>query len=115
MNFIETLADDCVFAKNAEELWKLASSFESDFFIVNFFANWCFPCKKIKSTLSSVQVNSRVVLFEINVDELSYIAKSELFSVNKIPTLFIFKKGKLLFRVNDSSISKFDLEKILNS
>ncbi|MCR5488083.1 MAG: thioredoxin [Lachnospiraceae bacterium] len=62
--------------------------------VVDFFADWCGPCKMLSPVLESLSEDyeGRVSFFSINVDENQEIAME--YSVNNIPNLILLKKGE---------------------
>jgi rhodanese-related sulfurtransferase/glutaredoxin len=61
---------------------------------VDFGAPWCPPCKKMESTIDSLQKVFTVI--KINVSEQEEISKA--FSIEEMPTLIYYKKGVEVFR-----------------
>ena len=61
--------------------------------LVDFWAEWCGPCKAIAPALEDIARNlgDRVKVVKINIDENQKIAAQ--FAVRAIPTLIIFKDG----------------------
>ncbi len=77
------------------------ASFETDVLnagepvIVDFWAEWCMPCKQISPALEEIaqDMGGKVTVAKINIDENpSTPAK---YGVRGIPTLMIFKGGKV--------------------
>lgn len=65
-----------------------------DIVILDFWANWCGPCRALGPILESfANQNSNIKIGKINVDEETELAKK--FEIMSIPTLIIFKNGKL--------------------
>lgn len=62
--------------------------------VVDFWANWCGPCKALVPILDEVEkeMGDKVVFAKLNVDEDIDTARS--YGVMTIPTLIIFKNGK---------------------
>lgn len=57
--------------------------------IVDFFANWCGPCKMLGPVLEEL---SDVKVVKIDVDQEEDLARR--FGVMSIPALYLFKDGK---------------------
>ena len=64
--------------------------------IVDFWATWCGPCKMIAPNLEQLAKDNegKIKVGKINVDE--EIALASKFGIASIPTLMLFKDGKLV-------------------
>jgi len=64
--------------------------------LVDFWAAWCGPCKAIAPSLEQLatEMAGRVTIAKVNVDENGDL--SNRFGVRNIPTLLIFKDGRLV-------------------
>ena len=62
--------------------------------LVDFYADWCGPCKMIAPELEKVESEVKVV--KVDVDEFEKLAKE--YGVMSIPTLILFENGKELKR-----------------
>jgi|TARA_B110000908_G_scaffold16834_1_gene18911 thioredoxin 1 len=62
--------------------------------LVDFWAEWCGPCKAIGPSLEemSVEMKDKLKIVKINVDENP--ATSQNYSIRSIPALMIFKNGE---------------------
>ena len=58
--------------------------------LVDFYANWCGPCKMIAPELEKAESNIKVV--KVDVDEFEDLARE--YGVMSIPTLVLFENGK---------------------
>ena len=63
--------------------------------LVDFYADWCGPCKMIAPILEVIaEERNDINVLKINVDELPRIAGR--FGITSIPTLMVFQNGQLL-------------------
>ncbi|APD50603.1 thioredoxin [Francisella hispaniensis] len=61
--------------------------------LVDFYADWCGPCKTLAPILDQLSKNyTKAVIVKVNVDENQNLAAK--FAIRSIPTLIIFKNGK---------------------
>ena len=58
--------------------------------LVDFYADWCGPCRMLSPTLEELSNNINIV--KVNVDASPIIAQK--FGIMSIPTLIVFKDGK---------------------
>ena len=67
--------------------------------VVDFWAEWCGPCKMIAPILSEVadEQAGKVQVAKLNVDENPDIARR--FDVMSIPTLLVFQNGEQVKRI----------------
>lgn len=67
--------------------------------VVDFFANWCGPCRKMGPILEEVEqdLNSKVKFAKINTDDNLEMAKK--YQVSGLPTLMVFKNGEPVERM----------------
>ncbi len=61
--------------------------------IVDFYADWCGPCKMMAPILDEIETEYKHVKFvKVNVDEEQELAQS--FAIMSIPTIKVFIHGK---------------------
>ena len=66
--------------------------------LVDFWAEWCGPCKMIAPVLEEIAKDQegRLTIAKLNIDDNPDIARR--FDVMSIPTLLLFKDGELVQR-----------------
>lgn len=74
------------------------AAIQSGFALVDFYADWCGPCKMMSPIVDEIaDERTDVTVAKVNVDESSKLASR--FGVVSIPTLIIFKDGKEAGRI----------------
>lgn len=68
--------------------------------LIDFYATWCGPCKTQMPILEQLynEVSDRVRIIKIDVDKNQSIAQQ--YQVRGVPTLMLFKKGKMVWRTS---------------
>ncbi|RKZ13102.1 thioredoxin [bacterium] len=66
--------------------------------LVDFWAPWCAPCKMVGPVIEELagEYDGKVKVGKINVDEPQSQALAAKFGIRGIPTLMIFKGGKVV-------------------
>jgi len=66
--------------------------------LVDFYADWCGPCKVVHPILDELKVKMKdqVVILKINVDKNAKVAAK--YQIQSIPTLILFRNGKIKWR-----------------
>ena len=66
--------------------------------LLDFWANWCAPCKMLAPVIDRLaeQYAGRVKVAKIDIDEHSALA--ERYDIQSIPTILLFKDGKVTAR-----------------
>lgn len=79
---------------------------------VDFFATWCGPCKMMHPILEELHesLGEKVRIIKIDIDKNEQL--SSAYNVRSVPTLMIFKDGKLEWRASGVHRAQ-DLEQIL--
>lgn len=70
--------------------------------LVDFFATWCGPCQMLAPVLKEVKaaLQDQITIIKIDVDKNTALTTqySTLYQMRGVPTLMLFRKGKLLWK-----------------
>lgn len=81
--------------------------------LVDFSAEWCGPCKMMAPILKEIahKYDGKLSVIKIDVDKNEKAAQA--YNIVSVPTLMIFKKGEILWRVS-GAMQQSALEKIVD-
>ena len=81
--------------------------------LVDFFANWCMPCKMFSPVLDAVaeEFEGKVNCYKVDVDNAADIAAK--YKIMSIPAVLLFKGGEVLDKFN-GSLPKDQVVEFLN-
>lgn len=82
--------------------------------LVDFFAEWCGPCKAMAPALDEVaqDMAGKVKIRKIDVDENPEITNK--YQIQAMPTLILFKDGEVAARHTGALVQKSKLEAWIN-
>lgn len=82
--------------------------------LVDFFAEWCGPCKMLAPILKQVkdELGDEIKIVKIDVDKNQSLASK--YGVRGVPTMLLFKNGKQLWR-QSGVLQKNDIVKVVRS
>ena len=79
-------------AESVKHFEELINTTDRDFVFVDFYAQWCGPCKRIAPKLEKMTSEFPNVLFlKVDVDEAEDLAAK--YEIRAMPTFIVFKKG----------------------
>jgi thioredoxin 1 len=64
--------------------------------LVDFWAEWCGPCKMVAPVLEEIAVQhaDRITVAKLNIDENPQVAQQ--YQIMSIPTMSVFQDGKIV-------------------
>ena len=74
--------------------------------LVDFFAEWCGPCKTMGPELKKFADTHKEKVRVLKVDIDKNRATAEQFNIQGVPTLMLFKNGKVLWRQSGAMNAK---------
>lgn len=82
--------------------------------LVDFFADWCGPCKMLGPILKDVkaEMGDQVKIVKIDVDRNQELAAK--YQVRGVPTMILYKNGKQLWR-QSGVLQKHQLTEVIKS
>lgn len=81
--------------------------------LVDFFAEWCGPCKMMKPILNDLheKMGQNIRILKVDVDK--WPEASNHYNITGVPTLMIFKNGEIVWR-QAGVVPAVSLQKIIN-
>ncbi len=82
--------------------------------LVDFYAEWCGPCKVMKPVLEelSLQMKGKIRIIKVDVDKSP--SASSTYGVQAVPTLVLFQSGRILWR-HSGVMQAAELKKIIET
>jgi thioredoxin 1 len=65
---------------------------QNSLILVDFWAEWCGPCKRLSPILDEISKDSGLLVGKLNIDENP--EKTLEYSIHSIPTMVLFKSGQ---------------------
>ena len=80
--------------------------------LINFYAEWCAPCKKMEPYIKKIQADlaDKVTIIRLNADENKTLTTE--MKIDELPTLILYKNKEIIWK-HSGFISEEDLKKQL--
>lgn len=81
--------------------------------LVDFFATWCGPCKKMHPILEQLkgELGDSIRIIKLDVDKNENL--SMIYHIQSVPTLMLFRKGEVVWR-QSGALSLNELKTIIS-
>ncbi len=68
--------------------------------IVDFYANWCMPCKMIMPSLEEIssEIIGRAKIVKLDIEEAVDVVSR--YNIKTVPTLLLFKNGEVMDQIS---------------
>ncbi len=99
-------------AKDDESINYTALINQEGIVVIDFYADWCAPCKRMKPSLEKLDNEIGVKVIRIDADKNPALCKQE--NITALPVLKYYKKGQLL-KVQEGFIGEKELFETVNS
>ena len=87
---------------------------EKKMIFIDFYTTWCGPCKMMHPILEEVKkrLGDKVIILKIDVDVPANRQPVYLYHIQSVPTLMLFKQGKVLWN-NSGVVQASQLQEII--
>ena len=94
--------------KHITSLYEYQTALQETSLVIDLYADWCTPCKKLLPSLENLADDYPSILFvKLNIDQLEKL-EIPLVEPETIPCIIIMKGGIELKRISSTSIEKIE-------
>lgn len=80
--------------------------------VIDFYADWCNPCKRMSPIFDSVAATMPTFTF-IKINRDYFLDLASVYNITSIPTLIFLKDGKEIGRYNGGPLNQKELAKLI--
>jgi thioredoxin 1 len=104
-----------------EEFDSFLQNNQDKLILIKFFTVWCPPCRELQKNIQkllielekSAEQSVNLVVLEVDAEKFPQLAQRPQFNVRSVPTIFLFRQGKMIKR-GDGSASVQQLREFIN-
>ena len=87
--------DEPIHVESVEQFSTVTTDY--DVVLVDFYADWCGPCKMLEPTVAAIAANTDAAVAKVDIDQHQGLATQ--YGVRSVPTLLLFADGKQVEQV----------------
>jgi len=98
-----------------EEFNKFLHDNQNKLILVKFFTTWCLPCRELNQNIEKLLLERKdLAVLEIDAKKFPKLSQKIEFNVNSVPTLFLFRQGKMVKNIT-GLLSVLQLKQFIDS
>ena len=79
--------------KHLEKFEDFENEIKEGVVLIDFYADWCGPCQMLSPNIEAVEQETGIKVIKVDVDAIPELAR--MFGIMSIPTILLYKDGKL--------------------
>jgi thioredoxin 1 len=91
----QSAPDEPIHVESVEQFSTVTTDY--DVVLVDFYADWCGPCKMLEPTVAAIAMNTDAAVAKVDIDHHQGLATQ--YGVRSVPTLLLFADGKQVEQV----------------
>jgi len=97
-----------------EEFNSFLQNNQDELVLVKFFTTWCFPCQELQKNIEKLLLEKKdLVVLGVNAERFPRLAQRPEFNVRSVPSLFLFRQGKMIKKIS-GGISILQLKEFID-
>lgn len=95
--------------KTLDEFSKIIADENFDFVVIDFYANWCGPCKQIAPEVDKLATKyNNGAFYKINIENENMDQVCQIMKIKSLPTFCLFKNGNYITCTVGADIAKLE-------